>query len=99
MILSFCFGLPKSFNHLIYAANFVLNAGASRKIAHNCKMCIAIYSKLVGQTSNNDKSIIFSWVFERRVVKNIGNTFRFKIEELPLTYLGIFIATKKQTIF
>lgn len=92
--------LRQNFNHLMYADGLLIITNASRKAARNVKLCLNVYSHLVGQVPNLSKSEIYfpNW-FNRRVSHSICSILQFNPGKTPFKYLGFLFLQKFLTLF
>lgn len=99
MIPGFDCNLRSNFNHLLFADDLILITRATRSVARNIIVCLAVYSRLTGQCANLSKSQVFlpSW-FNSRVASSICSILDLPLSTFPLLYLGILISPKKLSV-
>lgn len=81
----------------MYAGDLILITTASKKLARNIKLGLAMYSFLFSQKPNTSKSKVYYPIwFNERISKSISHIIlNFKRSTLPFTYLGVLISHKK----
>lgn len=88
--------LNYDFNYLMYADDLILMTSAIRKAAKNINLCLDIYSSLTVQKPNTLKyEIYFPDWFNHHVAKSICQILKFKKGNLPFTFFGVLISSKR----
>lgn len=85
--------LNTNFNHLVFVDDLIIITRAPRIAARNCKLCPDIYSKLIGQQENPDKSTTI-WG-NSRVSSAIKTILGMKLGSFLFKYLGGLISPKR----
>lgn len=95
-IPGFDFRLFRNFNHLMFTDDLILVPRASRLVAKSCRLCLAMYKDLTGQTTNLSKSTIhLPSLIDKKVCKAIIGILGMKVGSYSFKYLGCLIGPKR----